>query len=161
MLINGTVFFYKHKLLKPIVSWVGVQILLFGNKDQNTLISIFFHGFTICSIEVLFTIIQVWLQCCYFARNPCHCLILPVHVIVCDSHLWTALSYRNKDNWNLFLTRLYLFILCARQVWIDFIMCTMISQKGSLAVAYITIHKFWLFFHSSTIYVAVSAHTNL
>lgn len=52
-------YFLKHKLFKPIVSRVGVQILLFENKDQNILISIFFHGFTVCSIEVLFTIIQV------------------------------------------------------------------------------------------------------
>lgn len=97
-------YFLKHKLFKPIVSRVGVQILLFENKDQNILISIFFHGFTVCSIEVLFTIIQVWLQCCYFVRNPSHCLIL--HVIVCDSHLGTALSYRNKDHWNLFLSHI-------------------------------------------------------
>lgn len=143
-------YFLKHKLFKPIVSRVGVQILLFENKDQNILISIFFHGFTVCSIEVLFTIIQVWLQCCYFVRNPSHRLIL--HVIVCDSHLGTALSYRNKDHWNLFLSHIKLFILCAWQVWIDFIMCTMISQKCPLAVAYNTLHKFRLFFHWEKMY---------
>lgn len=43
----------KHKLLKPIVCRVDVQILLFENEDQNYLISIFFNGFKICWYVVL------------------------------------------------------------------------------------------------------------
>lgn len=72
---NGSVFL-KHKLLKPIVCRVDVQILLFENEDQNYLISIFFNGFTICWFVVLHKKSKfVPVLLCYyryFGRNPSH-----------------------------------------------------------------------------------------